>query len=196
MRVTGTAVVHGSSSLREVPPPAGSPARGSEYVASHVALTDPAGRPSDHVPGVTTDSLSDYGWQDVRQTPNRAGAQQAQLATTGVEVSSSGNLTQPEARLVGGPGHRARAWSDLTVTCCKATCDRVLHCAGSDIQHDAGTGSSGCSRYRRPRCCDRGQTSYLLSASARRSMSSSTLPDLGNCRLASWPLSSALVRLS
>ena len=42
----------------------------------------------------------------------------------------------------------------------------------------------------------RGQAYYLLSASTRRSMSSSTLPDLGSCRLASWSLSSALVRPS
>jgi hypothetical protein len=42
----------------------------------------------------------------------------------------------------------------------------------------------------------RGQACYLLSASTRRSMSSSTLPDLGSCRLASWSLSSALVKPS
>ena len=175
---------------REVPP-----AVPSTWPATSPSPTRPAARAITSRVSQPTHCLTTAGRTCIKP-PNRAGAQQAQLATTGVEVSSSGDLTQPEARLVGGPGHRARAWSDLTVTCCKATCDRVLHCAGSDIQHDAGTGSSGCSRYRRPRCCDRGQTSYLLSASARRSMSSSTLPDLGNCRLASWPLSSALVRLS
>ncbi len=38
-----------------------------------------------------------------------------------------------------------------------------------------------------------GQAAYLVSASTRRSMSSSTLPVLGRSRAASWSLSSALV---
>ena len=42
-------------------------ARGPEYVASHAAVTDPAGRPRDPVPGVAIDSPSDYGRQDVRR---------------------------------------------------------------------------------------------------------------------------------
>src|SRR5450631_3938576 len=41
-----------------------------------------------------------------------------------------------------------------------------------------------------------GQAAYLLSASIRRSVSSSTLPVLGSSRAASWSLSSALVRPS
>ena len=63
------------------------------------------------------------------------------------------------------------------------------------IQQSAGIGSSDCSGTGVPGA-GRGQASYLLSASTRRSMSSSTLPDLGSCRLASWSLSSALVRPS
>ena len=115
---------------------------------------------------------------------------------TGVEVSSPEDLTQPEARLaVEDPATEPEPGATYCYGC-KATCERFVHCAGSDIQHDADTRSSDCSRYRRRRCYDRGQTSYLLSASARRSMSSSRLPDLGSCRLASWSLSAALVRPS
>jgi hypothetical protein len=63
------------------------------------------------------------------------------------------------------------------------------------IQQSAGIRSSDCSGTGVPGA-GRGQASYLLSASTRRSMSSSTLPDLGSCRPASWSLSSALVRPS
>jgi len=63
------------------------------------------------------------------------------------------------------------------------------------IQQSAGIGSSNCSGTG-VSGAGRGQASYLLSASTRRSMSSSTLPDLGSCRPASWSLSSALVRPS
>jgi hypothetical protein len=41
-----------------------------------------------------------------------------------------------------------------------------------------------------------GPGDYLLSASTRRSTSSSTVPVLGRLRLSSWSLSSALVRPS
>ena len=100
--------------------------------------------------------------------------------------NANGTVSPPR----GQPSPKPPASTGLSVS----SGNGVLRCAGGDTakrryrkQRLLGTGVPGAGR---------GQASYLLSASTRRSMSSSTLPDLGSCRPASWSLSSALVRPS
>jgi hypothetical protein len=90
------------------------------------------------------------------------------------------------------PGARpcvSAALADLDPVICwrRQSCARPRGCARAEPAR-----SSNCCRCRHPRSLGY----YLLSASTRRSISSSTLPVLGSPRLASWSLSSALVRPS
>ena len=65
--------------------------------------------------------------------------------------------------------------------------EQGLVVSGGEVMSGTGAVGAGIVRVRRH---------YLLSASTRRSISASTLPVFGSSRLASWSLSSALVRPS